>query len=1601
MASGSLGHLAATVSLDIDPFKSSARALNAQIKATGSALRAQKFAIKGYGSSLNGMKAAYGSMGQQMKNYEAKLARQKKTYQDLKGKTASTAEEQAKLTTRQANAANQYNRTSAQAERLKAQMERMNREITLQDSGWYRASQRMNKVGSGMQTVGRKAQTVGSTLTHGITMPIAGIGVAAVKTALDFDHQMNRVKAISSSTSGEFKAMKAEAIDLGAKTQFSAREAAAGMENLASAGMKPHELMKAMPGVLDLAAVSGGNVAASADAAASALNAFGLSADKSGHLANVYAKAAADTNAETQDMAEAMKYAAPVSHSLGASLEDTAAAIGIMSNAGIKGTQAGTTLRGALTRLAKPTKAMQGVMDKLGISFFDSQGKMKPMGTIIGDLGTSMKGYDKKTQAAMLTTLFGKEALSGMMALVQAGPDKFNKLSSGLEHSDGAARKMAKTMNDDAKASVENMTGSLETAGIKIGEALAPSIIDITKDVSKLVNSFTKLNPKTQEMIVKFGLTAAAAGPLISIFGKLSGGIGGTIKSIASVVGGINRMRAAAKLGGTGLQILKSGFSRAAYSATTFAGQAAATTGALGGIEGASGAAAGGLGLLNPAVLGVTAAVVGGIAVWELWGKKAVASAERTGRWGSDVGKTADTALTKFKGTSDGINDALDNLDGSFSTSTSSMSKKFDQEFSDIEKSAHDHMQNVKKSVKGLSSEVAATVEKEAQKTKRTLDKINDDAKKHNAEAQQILKNHNGKIADLNDNERQLLKNDQYAMQQDEIKALGITGQKKKKIMASLNKDYSKMSQAQRDSQIRDLDDISRTTTKSMAKQQRALKKALDSSRISQKEYDAGMDALHKHTASVMDKTAAEYIKLEKASGKSTATIKQDMLRQGLSYKNGMAYIKQYRHSVETNADTIVDTTGKMSEKARKAADTWNKLVFDPKTGEVKSNAQEEVNKAVKSGKKWDQIKLLAKEGKLKSNAKEMVANAAISQGKWNGMTWKEQKALIHSEGGKDLVKMMEDSGEWNDLTIQQKTAIVNAKGQKEIADLLIKTGEWNELTPAEQSAVLKTSGTSELYDMLNKIGKWNQLTPKEQIAVLSGDDKGIGNLLVKLGLWNGYTLKQQIAQVATKGGGEMATALNKIGVWNGLTPKEQVAIMTAKGKTEMVDALVTAGVWNGLKLKKQQALVTSKGTADLITQMNKMGQWNDLPSDAKDAIVHAKGSADLANIITKYDLWKQIPASTVKQMVAQDKASGNAQAALDAINHYNKANPGKKQLIAYDNASGPLNKATDSTNVFRKTSPGGTKNAKGKDSTSGSMNLAKSSVDRFRKTSPGGLKNARGKDQASGQMNKAKGSTDRFRNTSTGSTKQAKGSDLASRPMGSAKGSVDRWRGTSAGGTKHARAADNASWAAGRAFGAVMRFAGLHNYKRTLTTIHKTINWVISKFTKKAKGDDHFAGGTAMVNDQTGSQYRELITLPNGQAFIPEGRNVLYNLPRGTRITKASQTAKLFKRYAAGTVAGNEAVDTILSARPAIQHMNEATQVRMGNSNVQINNNNADVIDALHEQMDVQKQQLSLLSRMLDIATDPMTSQTSRENVRNMSQQFNSFDNQRVRGAL
>jgi len=387
---------------------------------------------------------------------------------------------------------------------------------------------------------GESFKSLGSELTMKVTAPIVGLGVAAAKTSIDFEAEMSKVKAISGAVGDDFTLLNKQAIQLGADTVFSASEAAEGMENLASAGFNVNEIYSAMPGMLSLAASGDIEIADAADIASSALRGFGLEATQSGHVADVLAKAAADTNAQVTDMGYALKYAAAPAHALGLSLEETAAAVGIMSNAGIKGEQAGTTLRGALTRLTNPSDDAAKKMAQLGFNAFDSQGKMKSLAVMIGELQDKTKGLTDQQKQQAIAEIFGQESMSGMLVLMGQGKDKIQELTNSFKNSNGAAEDMAKIMQDNVKGALEQMKGSVETAGIQLGNALAPAIKDVAGGIKDLADGFAQLNPETQATIAKVLTLTAVAGPAIFATGTLAGSLGNIIsagKAIGSLFG--------------------------------------------------------------------------------------------------------------------------------------------------------------------------------------------------------------------------------------------------------------------------------------------------------------------------------------------------------------------------------------------------------------------------------------------------------------------------------------------------------------------------------------------------------------------------------------------------------------------------------------------------------------------------------------------------------------------------------------------------------------------------------------------------------------------------------------------------------------------------------------------------------------------------------------------------------------------------------------------------------------------------------------------------------------------------------------------------------
>lgn len=345
----------------------------------------------------------------------------------------------------------------------------------------------ISKIGS-LASKGLKVATVAIT---GTAAALGGVAAVAIKVGSDFESQMSRVKAISGATGEEFEQLKAQAMQLGADTSFSASQAAEGMENLAAAGFTTSEIMNAMPGLLNLAAASGEDLASSSDIAASTLRGFGLAASDAAHVADVLAANANRTNSSVADTGEAMKYIAPLARAAGLSLEETAAAIGIMANAGVNGSQAGTSLRGALSRLSKPTKDMSEAMDELGISFYDSNGKMKSLTEQVGMLRQATEGMTDEQKNNYLVTLYGQEALSGMLALINEGEGSLGELTNAYKNCDGAAQKAAETMQDNLSGALEQLGGSAQTLGLAFYNSVADNLKNAAKTATESINNIT------------------------------------------------------------------------------------------------------------------------------------------------------------------------------------------------------------------------------------------------------------------------------------------------------------------------------------------------------------------------------------------------------------------------------------------------------------------------------------------------------------------------------------------------------------------------------------------------------------------------------------------------------------------------------------------------------------------------------------------------------------------------------------------------------------------------------------------------------------------------------------------------------------------------------------------------------------------------------------------------------------------------------------------------------------------------------------------------------------------------------------------------------
>lgn len=342
----------------------------------------------------------------------------------------------------------------------------------------------------GISSIGEIAQKglkATSDILKGSMTAIAGLGGAAIKIGSDFESGMSKVAAISGASGQELEKLTEKAKEMGSTTKFSATESAAAFEYMAMAGWKTEDMLNGIEGIMSLAAASGEDLATTSDIVTDALTAFGMKASDAGHFSDVLAQASSNANTNVGMMGETFKYVAPVAGALGYTAEDTALAIGLMANAGIKGSSAGTALRSMMSRLTKPTKEVQSAMNRLGISLTDDNGKMKSLNEVMTDLRNGFNGLSEAEAAELASSLAGQEAMSGLLAIVNASDDDFKKLERSIYNCDGAAARMAETMSDNLQGQITILKSGVEGLAISLYENMQAPCMEIVKTAQEMI----------------------------------------------------------------------------------------------------------------------------------------------------------------------------------------------------------------------------------------------------------------------------------------------------------------------------------------------------------------------------------------------------------------------------------------------------------------------------------------------------------------------------------------------------------------------------------------------------------------------------------------------------------------------------------------------------------------------------------------------------------------------------------------------------------------------------------------------------------------------------------------------------------------------------------------------------------------------------------------------------------------------------------------------------------------------------------------------------------------------------------------------------------
>lgn len=1177
-----LGHLSAEIALDINPFLNNQRVLEAQINRTGKLLTNMENSFKS-GASKIGSQSLFKTQIAQLKMLSKQVDNYRQRFDAAKKDLAAnpTVDNQRALGT----TATQLQNTALKYDQL-----RLSTAQALQQQ--RQASSIFGRGATAIGDYGNKLESAASSIkSAGSIMGSAAIGAglySAAQAAMHFKSEIQEIGPllsddgrITAEVTQQLNSMSASSLKWSQQYGISTHEINDAMAELARRGFTANQTLGSMPAILNASRASGESLGIVMQASASAIEMFGLKANttaeqikNTNRVTDVLTVAANKTASSFADISAAMTYVGPTASQAHLSIEQTAAAIGALSNKGIEASTAGTTLRQVLSKLTTDTKQNRANMRAIGVDIDEIKKKGVDLPSLIDHINAKLKDKTPTEKMSLLNAAFGKLG-QGVMALFEksnkasrSAGQELRDLENELYKAGGTTKRIADQMNQTPEAKWNQFKQTMHATLIEIGGNVLPAFTGLMKTVQNLAQAFGQLNPGTQKAIIGFlaayaaikPLSAAVAAPIeglgklenafkkiYTIGAKIRGGsLASALKAVDQAIGsGKNAKELASGLEKVGSATTKTtsnviDFSQAASKMGGAAAEAGtglaatetaatATGGALSGLMSSLAATAAGLGVVAAAAL----VFYSGFKVWQTGIQPAINSlvehSRETALWGAQVGSQTSNAVSKFKDFSAKATDAMNAAKVGITSNADDIKSAFNGMAQTAQSNADKTDSALRKLSKSLGGQAGASIDSSRKENNSRnnsyLKQISADQKLAN----QIIDNASKQGGKMSADTRQMLDNIQSDITRNFVKTLGTTKSASARIQQAIDGTFhGKLSGNQEIARLNEFGDALDRNAKRTEQGMDQIKAAYDKGQLSHRQYVKAKEALEKDDYDRSKTLLTGEVNFLRHQGNSWSAIRRQLQNQGgasdAAIENAINSVRKGTGKIDT---IIAKTTGNMSKNARKAGEAWNKLVFDPKTGKIKTNAQQAVNDFAKTDKGWKQLKFIAKNAKISSNAKTMIAEAVFASGRWNSMSFKEQEALIRSKGGDEIAKLLYIEGEWNNTNPKIQELIATAKGKDEIFDALNNIKNWNLLTPNQKKIVISQfSGFDKLQLELLNIKKWNSLSAKEQKAVIN----------------------------TVKKGGSLEDALKKVQVWNSLPKSMQKEIKVIDGATGKID---------------------------------------------------------------------------------------------------------------------------------------------------------------------------------------------------------------------------------------------------------------------------------------------------------------------------------------------------------------------------------------------------------------------------------------------------------------